>query len=134
MVEDKNLTDKLCIEKVSKKSSSSKSKSNSSGIRTNCGDNARKVQHLITIENRTEFRPFQFGVGEKKLQEITVIGTDQTNNQNSLNVNSTIDSRACYKPEKKVITFFALFVFKQTKRKPKHIYIYTLRVALLNNS
>lgn len=113
MVEDKNFTDKLCIEKVSKKSSSSKSKSNSSGIRTNCGDNARKVQHLITIENRTEFRPFQFGerhdVGEKKLLDFTVIGTDQTNNQNSLNANSTIDSRACYKPEKKVIKSSAFF-------------------------
>lgn len=100
MVEDKKFTDKLCIEKVTNEST----KSNSSGIRSNC-DNARKVQHLITIENRKEYRPFQFGVrdGKKKLQEVTVIGADQTNNQNSLNANSTIDSRACFKPEKKVI-------------------------------
>lgn len=95
MVEDKKIIDKLCIDKVTKTST----KSNGSGFSSNC-DNACKVQHLIT-ENSRKHRPFQFGVrdGEKKLQEVTVIATDH----NSLNANSTIDSRACYKPEKKVI-------------------------------
>lgn len=111
MVEDKNLT-----EKVSKVSSSHYS----SGFLSNC-DNARKVQHLIkAAENSKERRPFQFGihredgdnsnkddndiVATQKSQAITVIGADQTNNHNnSFNANSTIDSRACYKPEKKVI-------------------------------
>lgn len=99
MVEDKNIIDKLCIDKVTKEST----KSNS--ILSNC-DNARKVQHLIDVGNSNnnnikEHRPFHFGVrdGEKKTQEVTVIGADH----NSLNANSTIDSRACYKPEKKVI-------------------------------
>ncbi|XP_031631140.1 coronin-2B-like isoform X2 [Contarinia nasturtii] len=105
MVEDKNIIDKLCIDKVTKEPT----KSNSSGIVSNC-DNVRKLQHLIVVGNSNsnnsnsnsikEHRPFQFGVrdGEKKTQEVTVIGADH----NSLNANSTIDSRACYKPEKKL--------------------------------
>lgn len=122
MVEDKNLTEKVCIEKVSKVSSHS-----NSGFLSNC-DNARKVQHLIATaaaaaaDNGKERRPFQFGIqrdddddggdnnndsaatAAQKSQAVTVIGADQTNNHNSLNANSTtIDSRACYKPEKKVI-------------------------------
>lgn len=36
-------------------------------------------------------------------QEVTVIGADLTNNNDTFDANSTIDSRACYKPEKKVI-------------------------------
>lgn len=103
MVEDKNIIDKLCIDKKVTKAST---KSNSSGFVAK-SDNARKVQHLIGIENikeqqqQQQHRPFQFGVrdGEKKIQEVTVIGADH----NSLNANSTIDSRACSKPEKKVI-------------------------------
>lgn len=92
MVEDKNIIDKLCIDIV-------KESTNSFGFASNC-DNAHIIQHL-KIENCKEHRPFQFGVrdGEKKLQEVTVIGADH----NSLNANSTIDSRACYKPKKKVI-------------------------------
>lgn len=99
MVEDKNIIDKLCIDKqVTKESIKSHS------FVSNC-DNARKVQHLITVENNSieqqHHRPNQFGVrdGEKKIQEVTVICADPS----SLNANSTIDSRACYKPEKKVI-------------------------------
>lgn len=77
---------------------------NSSGFLSNC-DNVHKIQQLIAAGNSKEHRPFQFGIrdGEKKTQEITVIGADQTNNHNSLSVNSTIDSRACSRPEKKVI-------------------------------
>lgn len=116
MVEDKNLTEKVRIEKVSKVSSH-----RSSGFLSNC-DNARKVQHLIAtaaaaVVNSKERRPFQFHDNDdgdnnndsaataalQKSQAVTVIGADQTNNHNSLNANSTIDSRACYKPEKKVI-------------------------------
>lgn len=102
MVEDKNIVDKRCVKKqVTKKSK----KINSSGFISNC-DNVHKIQQLIVAGNSTEHRPFQFGLrdGEKKTQEITVIGADQTNNHNCLSVNSTaIDSRGCFKPEKKVI-------------------------------
>lgn len=116
MVEDKNLTEKVCIGKVSKVSSH-----RTSGFLSNC-DNARKVQHLIAtaaaaVVQSKERRPFQFGIQRdddndndnaataalQESQAVTVIGADQTNNHNSLNANSTIDSRACYKPEKKVI-------------------------------
>ncbi|XP_055322253.1 coronin-2B-like isoform X1 [Sitodiplosis mosellana] len=110
MVEDKNIIDKLCIDKVTKEST----KSNKS----NC-DNARSVQPLIAVENSKEqqqhqhqHRPFQFGVrdGEKKIQEVTVIAADH----NSLNANSTIDSRACYKPEKKQINELYSILSKDT--------------------
>lgn len=111
MVEDKNLT-----EKVSKLSSTTKLSQHSSGFLSNC-DNARNVQHLIAAEHSKERRPFQFdnqrdgdnnncndnNSAAQKTQAVTVIGADQTNNHNSLNANSAIDSRACYKPEKKVI-------------------------------
>lgn len=115
MVEDKNLTEKVCIGKVSNVSSHC-----NSDFLSNC-DNARKVQHLIATVaaaeiNSKERRPFQFGfqrddnndadtatTAAEKSQAVTVIGADQTNNHNTLNANSTIDSRACYKPEKKVI-------------------------------
>lgn len=100
MVEDKNINDKLCIDKVV---TNETTKSTSCGFVKHC-DNAKSVQQLIAAESngKEQHRPFQFGGvrdGEKKTQEVTVIGADH----NSLNANSTIDSRACYKPEKKVI-------------------------------
>lgn len=95
MIEDINLIKKLCIDKVTKEVS----KSFSSGYLSNC-DNIRTVQYLIKAENKRE--PFGVRDGENNLVETTVIDADQT----SQNSPSTIDSRCCHKPSKKVINEF----------------------------
>lgn len=92
MVEDKI----LCIDK-SEKCDRNQIKINIASGVTNIDCN--NVENLLINNNQVQ----------QQTHEVTAIGVHTNNNNSNTNNNSTIDSRACSKPERKVIKIIAFF-------------------------
>lgn len=108
MIGDRNFIDELCKRLVTKQSKylansnlklHAKIGGQTSGVSNRIESYGRAyTAHQVQLQQQQQHQ-YQY-----QTQEVTVIGADQTNNNDTFDdTNSTIDNRACSKPAKKVI-------------------------------